>query len=186
VLSKTISATESLTAESSYWQNLSAAATQSVVLPDATTLQTGWCQVVKASGAAGLSVKTYDATTPVLLQTISATKAWEFILIDNSTAAGSWQRVAKLDTEQLQASFFTLAFNSTTDWTLNGSVYEITVLASTHMKGTIVDAKAWLDNGTEYELGTIADVRVIKANGNVTLRVLATPDTRFAGLLFIQ
>ncbi len=186
VLSKAISATEAINGESSYWQNLSAAVTQDVVLPDATTLQNGWSVVIKASGAAGLNIKTYHMTTPVLLLSLSATKVYEFVLLDNSTAAGVWQKIVKLDSEQSKAAFFTQAFNDTSDWTLNGGVYEIIIPVSTHMKGDIVDAKAWRDNGAEYELGTIADVRVVKATGAVRLVATSIPDNRFTGLLFIQ
>lgn len=187
VVSKNISATESIANYSSYWQNLSATVSQDVVLPDATTLTAGWGIVIKASGTAGLNIKTYHATTPVLLHTVDASKAWEFVLLDNSTAAGTWQKVLKADSEQAAAARFTQAFNATTDWgSASGGFYTITIAAASHLKGEFPDAQAWYDNGTAYESNTIADVRIIKTTGAVELKATSTPDNRFAGLLFIQ
>ena len=187
VLAKTISATEIIDSRSVFWQNLSAASAQDIVLPDATTLPNGWSRVFKSSGASTLNVKTYHATTPVLLQAILASAVWQFVLTDNATSAGVWERVLLPNTAQQAAARYTEEFNDTTDWgSPLGGFYTRTILAATHQMGQYPDAKAWYNNGLSYEAGTLSDILLDKATGNITLRVSDIPDNRFAGLLMVQ
>jgi len=177
---ETITAAEQLVINSHAWQNLSAAAAQDVILPDATTLTNGWEVVVQSSGAATLSVKTYDATTPVLLQAVPSGKAYKFTLVDNGTDEGSWYVNLLEDAELLPTARHVEAFDATTDWgAASGGIYTQTITEATHGRGTSPQVDLFEESGSDFIL-VDADVKVL-ANGDVEITVPESPDCRFAG-----
>lgn len=76
--------------------------------------------------------------------------------------------------------------NATTDWTLNGSAYEVTVDAATHGFSAVYDLQVQRDTGTEYRDDGAAEAAVVQATQGVTVRVSATPDLRYAGRIIIR
>lgn len=83
------------------------------------------------------------------------------------------------------AARYVQAFNNTTDWgTLSGGYYTITVTAATHGKGTRPNVTTMEQNGSNYET-VFVDLISINGSGDVSIRVLGTPDTRFTGLIII-
>lgn len=81
------------------------------------------------------------------------------------------------------ATKYTRAFNNTTDWTLSSPDYFITTLAATHGKGTVPSVMVFELVGSDYEL-VVANI-LISASGDVTVKVAASPDNRFNGLILI-
>lgn len=77
-------------------------------------------------------------------------------------------------------------FNATSDWgSASGGQYTITILAATHGKGTTPSVLVFEDiGGSVYELVGLNALQ-INALGDVSLKVLETPDNRFAGLVLI-
>lgn len=71
-------------------------------------------------------------------------------------------------------------FNSTTDWTFDTDRYIITILESSHQRGTSPFI-AILDN-----LDDIVEPSVnVDVSGNIIISISSTPDLRFAGRVFI-
>jgi hypothetical protein len=187
--SETITATKTLIISDKAWQILSAAATQDVVLPDATTLNIGtayaWHVRVYASGASALNVKYDDGTT--LLRTVNPGEAVTFTCYDGGTTNGLWAVSSLIaDSSSLILDKYEETFNATTDWgAASGGFYTITVAASTHLKGLNPTWKLFEVDGSTYT-ETHADKEWFdNTNGNVSIRTLETPDTRFAGSLWI-
>lgn len=75
-------------------------------------------------------------------------------------------------------------FNATSDWSgPSGGVYSITVLESSHDKGTNPIVQIFELVGSDYE-----EVQVdisINSNGDVTISVTENIDTRFVGKIII-
>lgn len=186
VLAQTITAQYNVSKRAQGHLLLSAASVQDVVLPDATTLVNGFQVSITATGAAGLSVKTYHATTPVLLKTIDASRRYKFILVDNATAAGVWQAELKHDLETVAADRFTQAFNSTTDWgSPSGGYYSITITAATHGKGLNPIFEILENTGSNMVKVDVDEASFASATGDITARVPDVPDCRFAGKFVI-
>jgi hypothetical protein len=80
------------------------------------------------------------------------------------------------------ASKYTKSFLAS-DWTLVGSDYEITVLATDHQKGTTPKATIYLDNTTYIEQVEVSIT--INLSGDLTISVSSSPDNRFNGKLII-
>jgi hypothetical protein len=72
----------------------------------------------------------------------------------------------------------------TTDWTLNGSDYELLILAAVHSKGSNLQIQVYQQNGADYE-EVIVGINVL-SSGNVVLTVSSTPDARFNGKVLIN
>jgi hypothetical protein len=181
---ETISAQKELLANAQHWQALSAASGQDVVLPDASTLPNGWRVIIQAAGAGALAVKTHHATTPVLLKSIAAGDAWEFVLTDNGTAAGAWYS-NKLE-ESSAGLRYTSSFDATTSWgSASGGYYTFTVTVATHGLGTAPAVAVQEVSGADY-VSILPDQVKTAANGDVSIRVPETPDGRFAGRLVIS
>lgn len=68
-------------------------------------------------------------------------------------------------------------------WTLVGSEYSITTLASSHLKGVNPSVIVYLDNGLSFEV--VQTSISINALGDVTVSITATPDIRFSGKITI-
>lgn len=177
---ETITAAEQLEIHSAWWQSLSAAAGQDVILPDATTLTNGWQVVVCADGAAALDVKTFDGVTPVSLQVTQAGDCYEYTLIDNGTAAGTWNVNYLTAASMTASSRYVENFNATTDWgAAVGGIYTQTITQATHGRGTSPQVDLFETSGLDF-IKVEADIKVL-ANGDVEITVPETPDCRFAG-----
>ncbi len=182
LITKSLSASETLTSISHYWQRFTLTGAQDVILPDATSLDNGWEVVIhNADDSDTLTVK--DGSNTVL-QTISAGKAYTFTLVDNTTSAGVWYITVLPQTELLPADRFSISFNATTSWTDAGTIFTYTVLASTHGKGTTPAYVIQELSGTDYKDVICQDVTV-NSSGDITLSVAKTPDCRFAGRIIV-
>lgn len=86
----TAAATTTLTAASAPLQQFTGASTQTVVLPNATTLINGWqfTMMNRSSGAV-----TVQMNGGGLLQTMAASSFAIYTLINNGTAAGTWDAI---------------------------------------------------------------------------------------------
>ena len=168
-----------LVRHSAAWQNLTAAAAQDVNLPTATGCPNGWRVVVQASGAGDLTVKDSAAAT---IEVVEAGRAYEFILTDNSGAAGVWYVNFLENADVLPASRYTLTHNATSDWTgPTGNYYIVTTTAATHGRGTRPTFQFFETVGSD-EIEVMPDqAKIVTASGNVAFRVPDTPDLRYAG-----
>lgn len=159
-----------------------------VVLPEANTgnIAVGYRQRIKVGDASAedIVIQTYDAVTPVDLQTIRAGFTYEFVCTSVSTAAGSWQINIVLEDDQLEAERYVATFNATTDWTDGGTAYAYTVAAATHSLG-VVGVETDLEEGTGPYTKVEAQISVA-ANNDVTVTVEKAPDLRFAGRLILM
>ncbi len=185
---KTITSPEQLNKNSAKWQSISSDAEDNVILPDATELQNGWQVVVRNGGSATITVQTYNATTPINLQEILSGRAYEFTLIDNSTAAGGWHINFLEDSEKVVSDRFVKTFNGTSDWgTAVGGYYVITISAATHQRGTQPGLAGVFElSGSDYvevQLGTGGFI--VANDGTVTIKVPEVPDLRFAGNIIL-
>jgi hypothetical protein len=170
---------ETLVRHSANWQALSAAGAQDVNLPDATTLPEGWRVVVHANGAADLTVKDAAAGT---VEVVEAGRAYEFYLIDNSAAAGTWYVNFLENADVLPASRYTLTHNAVADWgAAAGGYYSITTTAATHGRGTRPTFQFFETSGANEVEVNPDQAYIITASGNVVFRVPDAPDLRYAG-----
>jgi hypothetical protein len=77
------------------------------------------------------------------------------------------------------------AFNATTDWGAPSSgEYSITISSATHGKGVYPNVSLFENITGVYHAVSANDMQV-DASGNITIKVLETPDTRFAGLIVV-
>jgi hypothetical protein len=182
----TITTQETLDENSAKWQRLSAATTQDCILPSATTLEKGWSITVEASGAATIGLKTYDVSTPVLLQNIASSEVYSFTLLDNATAAGIWNIARLLPSNAHVSLRYIHVFNATTDWgTPSNGYYLITLPAATHGKGTNPLYQVSETSGSK-QIFTLPDEEAYNnSNGDITVTVPETPDGRFAGKIVV-
>ena len=180
--STTVTAALDLAVHSAYWQRVDGSSTQDVNLPDATTLSNGWKVVVEASGSANMVVKDNGGTT---VQTVGAGTAYEFTLLDNSTAAGVWHVNFLEDAGSVAATRYTETFDATTDWSgPTSGYYTYSMPASTHGRGsTPIIQVMELDSGDYYEV--LPDKKQVASNGDVTLSVVEDPDCRFEGMIIL-
>lgn len=75
-------------------------------------------------------------------------------------------------------------FNDTTDWELQDDSYELSILMSTHNKGSSPNCKVYeLINLVYHEIMTSVLMDEI---GNVTIQVTSNPDNRFSGKITIE
>lgn len=124
LIAETLAADRAVDPYESAWMSLDPdGADRNIELPDATTLVNGWKVIVQHAGSADdLLVLDYDGTfTGTLLKTITApeapndTTAYQFVLIDNSSAAGVWYVVELGDSQNLVAARFIANF-VVADW----------------------------------------------------------------------
>ena len=180
-----ITGTEALTRHSAYWQSLSAAAPQDCTLPDATTLPgtSSWTVVVYASGAETITVK--NNSTGDTIKAVAPGEAYQFVLLDNSDADGTWHVVKLDDPGEVVASRYTSTHDATTDWgSAAGGYYTITITAATHGRGTSPNAEFYETDGTD-QIAVMPDRVLVAANGDVSFRVPEDPDLRYAGKVVI-
>lgn len=178
-----ITGAEVLTRHSAYWQSLSAAAAQDCTLPDATTLPNGWAVVVYASGASTITVK--DDTAGDTIKAVPAGEAYQFVLLDNGDADGTWHVVKLDDPGEVVASRYTSTHDATTDWgAASDGYYTISITAATHGRGTSPNAEFYETDGTD-QIAVMPDRVLVAANGDVSFRVPEDPDLRYAGKVVI-
>jgi hypothetical protein len=176
---KALVGAEALTKHSPFWNNFTAEAPQDVILPDATTLVIGWKVVVNNKDASnGLAVKNNDAGATV--KSVIAGRAYEFTCEDISSADGAWHINYLEESDLVPAERYTETFNATTDWTENGDYYTLTVDEATHQRGTSPTRIIEELDGSDYN-EIIPDNLNVASNGDVTIRVMKTPEGRFAG-----
>lgn len=167
--------------------------TQTVTLPDATTLPLGWNIVLHNIGAVDAIPVNDNAAT--LLRTLMPTGAnnfaYSFTLIGNGTAAGVWYMYALDDFETQVAGRYVRPFNATTDWgTASNNFFSITTLQTAHVRGNYPIFQTFQTVGTD-NIQVITDRALVNASGDVVLRVTSgdTEDTdtdaRFAGYLVL-
>lgn len=83
------------------------------------------------------------------------------------------------------ATAYTSSFNNTTDWgAASGGYYTITITEATHGKGTKPIVQIYELVSGVYEQVDV-DRLGIAANGDVTIRVPESLDTRFTGRITI-
>jgi len=183
---ETLTAQKDLNIYSEWWHKVTAASAQDIILPDATGFEAGVSPqfVVQVDGGSStITVKTYDATTPVTLKAVEAGKAYAFTLVDNSTDEGTWHVNLLEEADQQPSDRYEQTFNATTDWgSASGNLYSITVAAATHGRGLNPEVTVERDDGTNY-IPVWLRHRTVKANGDVVISVPETPDLRFAGRL---
>ena len=76
------------------------------------------------------------------------------------------------------------SFNNTSDWgSPSGGFYSITILQSTHEKGTAPQVQTFENIAGSFNL---IDTSVeVNASGDITISVASSPDNRFAGRIVI-
>ena len=135
LINKTITATEQLEIHSPNWNVLDAATAQDVILPDASTLPLGYEVTVQAVTST-LSVNTFDATTPVLLNNVAPGTAYSYKLVDNGTGAGEWYLNLLEEAAVMPSERYCETFDATTSWgAAVGGYYTIVVPQATHTRG---------------------------------------------------
>ncbi len=166
-------------------------ANRNVDLPDATTLPLGWEILVRHSGSANSLVVRDGAVSPGTLKTIavpvatSESRFYSFLLVDNGTAAGSWQIVELGD-----PSRSTVTFLSGT-WSAPSGGYRILsgteasgLLAANHGKGTNPIVVVQEDVGGSIHEHVTVDRLRINSSGDIELRI--TDGAEFGGRVIIQ
>lgn len=146
-----------------------------VTLPDATTLPLGWkIRIRNSGGANNLVVKDNGGGT---LKTIASpagtydTVLYEFVLLTNSVAAGTWAIVELGDPGEVAASRYSAAFVSG-DWSAPSAGYRtLTVTAATHGRGTNPTVKILEDIAGDFD-EVIPDRIRINASGDVEFRIV--------------
>lgn len=152
-----------------------------VTLPDATTLPLGWKIGVRHSGSANsLVVKNNAGTTLKSFVAPASTYDsifYEFILVANGTAAGSWQVVELGDPAEIAASRFVVTFVSG-DWSAPSGGYRTLsssqaagLAASAHGRGANPSMIVQELSGSDYDVVLVDRVRT-DSSGNVELRVV--------------
>ena len=133
----TAAGTTTLTGASQPLQQFTGTTTQTVKLPDATTLLPGWQFTILNRSTGSLTVQNSAST---LLQTMSAASQATFTLANNSTAAGVWD-----------VSYTLSATSAVTS--VNGNTGAVTVNAINQLTGDVTTSAA---SGSQSEAATIA------------------------------
>lgn len=151
--------TTTLTNTSPYYTVFTGSSTQSIVLPNATTLQVGQVYVIENNSTGAVTTKTNGGAT---LWIIATTAEVRVILTANGTAAGTWQvdylggnyASGKLftvnntvtlngtdgTTMTLPTTSKTIAANDGSNWTISGqAIGDIPVASSTTAYGKLAD-----------------------------------------------
>jgi hypothetical protein len=132
------------------------------------------------SGGGSSSVKSAVANVASLPLTGNTINDLRFVISENNFYrwdGSSW--IA----QTTNASKYSLSFNATSSWTLDGSEYVISISQATHNKGTnpLVEV-------TELVSGELVGVIVsfnINNSGDIKIQVPSNPDLRFEGKLTI-
>jgi hypothetical protein len=72
------------------------------------------------------------------------------------------------------------------DWTgPSGGFYTLTILASTHGKGTSPSVQCYVSSGSDFESIT-PDSIILNSSGDVTISIPSSPDLRLLGKIAIK
>lgn len=156
-------------------------ANRNVDLPDATTLTVGWSVIIRHSGSANnLVVRNNAAATIKTISMPIATaeeRMYEFVLLTNGTAAGTWHVVEMGDPAVVVASRSVVTFTSG-DWVTSGAYKILTgteiagFLAANHGRGTSPSVLVQELSGSDFDR-VILDRERVLASGDIELRVLS-------------
>ena len=166
------------------WYNLTAAAPQDVVLPDAQTLTVGWTVVVYNKDTTN-TITVKDGGAGATIKAVVAGRAYRFTVTDTSSAAGAWHKDFLEEADLLPAERYSTTFNATSDWgSPSAGYYTWTLTQATHLMGTnpmfIIEE---LD-GSDYNEVRCDQAKAL-ANGDIALRVTQVPDGRFVGRITV-
>ena len=161
---------------------------QDVVLPDATGLiddfsnDLAWQVVVHNVGTVdSINVKTYSPSTPVLRKAVAPGRAYAFTLYKNDSQAGLWHVNYLEESDGIVTARYVQAYNATTNWgSPSGGYYTITVLGTTHARGSDPVVQLWRLQGSDY-IKVILDRVLVDSNDDCSFRVPQLPDLRYAG-----
>lgn len=129
--------------------------------------------VIGPASSADNGVPRFDGTTGKLLQSSGVVIDDTGNIITTGTISGS----NILDR-------YTQTFNATSDWTLNGSVYEFSIPEASHLHNLHYHVQVFELSAGNYILTNVG-VKVNSSNGNLTLSVNCTPDLRFVGKVIL-
>jgi hypothetical protein len=161
VTTTTTAGTTTLTVASAQFQQFTGTTTQTVVLPDATTLVTGQSFIISNQSTGAVQV---NANGGGGVRTVAALTSATFTLITNGVAAGTWDPGSTATPTGLTSSNFVT--RETPSGLVNGSNTTYT-LANTPLSGT--EHFYW--NGLLMEAGAGADYTI---SGN-TITALSAP-----------
>jgi len=182
----TITTSLVLTRHAAYHQLLNATAGNDlVVLPDATELPEGWTVEIFNDGNVALRVQ--DDQNDASFDDIAISGGNRYKLLDNSTAEGIWFVEPMEAQGATVATRYTEDHDATTDWgSASAGYYTITILASTHGRGTTPKPQFFeSDGGTGFD--EVAPDKVnIASNGDISFRVPDDPDLRYAGRVIVM
>src|SRR5690606_18188365 len=119
-------------------------------LPDATTLPKGWTIEIFNDGDTALQVQ--DDQNDASFDDISINGGNRYILLDNGTAEGIWFVEPMESQGATVATRYSEDHDATTDWgSPSAGYYTITILASTHGRGTAPKVQFFeSDGGTGF------------------------------------
>lgn len=135
--------------------------------------------VASSFDGSNVSVATPDGTINNV-STLTLTSLDDSILFNTDTLSGS----VDLSVATGAAITKKIIEFTTTNWTLSGTEYLLTVSAATHTKGANPEVVVLENTGTEF--AEVILYKSINASGDLLLAVSATPDNRFAGKLIIS
>ena len=174
---KTVSATYQVLITDPSSIGISASASGAVSLPDATTLFIGWSITIShiINTAPEIYVWTKTGGQGQLIKTIPSLGSFTFTCKSISTVDGAWSIASNMNIDDI---IYT-AFNSTSDWTQDGSLYFTTIaVKSGHSARPFVVVKG---GGPDGNSGVPVTVDCTFSSGNIRIFVPMVPDCRFAG-----
>ena len=181
-----ISAPLVLASNSSYWQDITATGAQNCTLPVATGLANGWSVSINVEAGSNVTVKDSAAVTLQVIVAGSTTPAYQFTLLDNGTAAGTWMIVSLDNAGSVAATRYVNTHNATSDWTDMTTFWEVAVTEATHLRGANPMIQFYEDIGAGVLVQTQPDTSTLQTTGNHTFDVPAgsgnLPDLRYAGV----
>lgn len=142
---------------------------------------TNYIKVVASSFNEASGSTTIDAPTggPVSGSTINFTSSDSSVTI---TGIPGTSTIDFMATGSGGLSKYVASFNNTSDWTLNGSNYEYTVLAATHGKtDPVIDTFETIAGTDSVIFPTI----LRNASNDIILQVTQVPDNRYTGKIII-
>lgn len=167
-----------------------------VILPDATTLPNGWGVIAAVlEESAAVTVRTYNGLSPesaVTLKQVVSGRAYEFILLDNSTEAGIWMVNYLEEADLTPSERFVASFEvgvSAGNWASGSGYVTVTVTESVHSRGAYPMVQVFKDSSTD-KIVVWPDQILVNAAGDVVIRVPTIgvpndPGLRFAGKIVI-
>jgi len=191
LLASAISTALAITRHDARWQDITASGgTQIVNLPDATLLPNGWEVVINAQPGDDLDVQDNGGNPLQVVVAGVASGAFMFTLLDNGTSDGVWYVTALENPQTAPAGRFVITHDATTDWTDQGTYWDIQTTAAVHGRGVNPVIQFYEDVGAGVLNQVSPDLNEIQTNGDQSTQVPSglgnTPDLRYAGqIVFI-